>query len=242
MKKLILVGYKTPIFSILDAAIENGYTVIGLLSNKYGKGETVDGVRVLGKIDDLLNNDAWITKLKQSADFFPIVTFHEDISNSEMVNKERSRTIDVLERSKVNIVTLISKLAHVHKSAIGKGVFIDAGAMVHRATIGDYTFVLPRATVHTNSTIGKNVYIGVQSFINTYTTIENGVVVGPGTMIIQNVTKDNNSALTIGENSILAPGLCIMTDIEPNSVVLNTSKLPRRVSHRLVPIINNDAI
>lgn len=117
------------------------------------------------------------------------------------------------EVSKEEYISLRHEKSTLSKmSIIGKGVLIDAGAVISAyAEIGNF------ATIYTNAVISHHCKLGEYVTICPSASLAGNVDVGEGTMIgIGAVVKNG---VKIGSNCLIGAGSVVVKDIPDNSVV-----------------------
>jgi UDP-N-acetylbacillosamine N-acetyltransferase len=125
------------------------------------------------------------------------------------IGDNKLRKIKHLELDENNLVSIISKTAHIgHRADIGKGVFIgnfchigpeavigknsiiNNGAVVeHEVRIGEHSHIGPNTTISGRCTIGELVFVGVGGTIKDYINICSNVTIGAGATVVNNITE-----------------------------------------------------
>jgi sugar O-acyltransferase (sialic acid O-acetyltransferase NeuD family) len=154
-------------------------------------GTVVDGIRVLGGLEDLrksttknvvlaVGNPEVRAKVmyKLSADKeFPTLI------HPTVVFPEQSMTIG--SGSIVAANTFISV-----NTSIGNGVLLNVGCSIgHDVEIGDFCTINPGARVSGTVKIGNSVFVGVGAVLNNNISIVDGVKIGAGSVVLKSVDK-----------------------------------------------------
>jgi sugar O-acyltransferase (sialic acid O-acetyltransferase NeuD family) len=155
-------------------------------------GSLVDGVPVLGRLDD--------AHAHPGASFVVGIASHRDpllrkkIVERLRLSPERFTTLVhpssfVSSRAHVGFGTVVMQNVAVTTGAtIGSHVLLSPGVQIaHDSSIADYTVLAPRATINGNVRIGECVYIGAAAVIAPNVVAAPGALVGIGTVVTRNV-------------------------------------------------------
>jgi sugar O-acyltransferase (sialic acid O-acetyltransferase NeuD family) len=175
-------GHARSVIDILEE--EQKWIVSGLITNDKSVGELINGYRVLGGDDDLIN-------LRKHYKFAVIGVGQIKSANVRM------RLAGMLADYGYKVPTIISPYAYVStKATLGVGVSIGHGAIINSgATVNDYTIINSGALIEHDATIAEfshistkvivngNVYIGAESFVGSGSIIREGLSLPRRTLI-----------------------------------------------------------
>ena len=216
-KKLILVGSRNNLSDIIAAADDCGYKIIGILDKHYwGNTDKICGIPVIGSEDELLDpNCKW-----RKHYFFPANWWDGKQALGSVVDMDQLRRdrLDILDRSGVRVVNLITNLVHwFHNKqnlTLGKGVLILSNASIGaNVTIGDYS-VIDWDSRLVDTEVGRNCIIGAASIL-AHVKVGNNVRIGVRSTLIPSRKKD---LLTVGNGAIIYIGSLVLDDVDDNSV------------------------
>lgn len=193
-KPLILVGGGGHCKSVIEAAVEAGYKIAGILEIPSLLGTAVLDYKVTGTDDD-------IAKLAADHDFVITVGSISDCSLRHIL-------ADRIENAGGCLATVIAPTATVSRYAsvaqgcvvlhhatinagasIGRNCIINTGAIIeHECSIGDFTHVSTAAVVNGDCHIGKNCLIGSNSVVINCTSIIDNTVIGAGAVVVSSIT------------------------------------------------------
>lgn len=176
---VILIGAGGHALVLLDALVESGRQVLGLVDNEASlHGTTLLGFRVLGG-DDILRS--------------------HDRASVELVNAIGSASVRRLERRRRVYETFVAQgrafASVVHPSAVvsrhavlARGAQVMAGAVVQaNASIGENSIVNTRASIDHGCRIGAHVHVAPGVTLSGDVTIGDETHVGVGVTVIQGV-------------------------------------------------------
>lgn len=185
------MGYSGHAFVVADAAILNGYHLIGYLEVQT-KELNPFGIPCLGS-EDRLQQQA----LQNDLTYFPSVgsnTLRRKFCDLLQANNLREGLIihphaTVSSLSMVHSSTFVSAVAIIQAQAmIGRGCVINTGAIVeHDCEIGDFSHIAPGAILAGNVTVGTNSFIGAGTIVREGIRIGSGVVVGAGSLVLNDI-------------------------------------------------------
>lgn len=173
---------------------------VGFLDNNQAlHGRRVDGLPVLGGIDDL-------AALKARGIHGAVIAVGD--------NGVRRSMGDRLDQASFEVVSAIHPSAQLARNAtIGRGVVIAAGAMVcAHCQIGDYVILNTGCIVDHESMIGTAVHICPGVRLAGHVTIESGAFVGIGATVVQSVR--------IGFEAVIGAGAVVLHDVDPMTTVV----------------------
>lgn len=202
-KPLIIVGAGGHARVVLDAAIEAGYEVIGLVDEDDAlHGTEIFGVPVIGD-DNVVRN--------YGIDDVRLIVGIGSTENTRM----RQRAFKTFKALGYDFAVIKHPSAHISRNTeLGEGVVVMAGAILqagsrvsdnviintgaqldHDADIGAHTHIAPGAVLSGNVSIGANTHIGCGATIIQGVIIGNGAVVGAGSVVLRNV---EDSEMVVG--------------------------------------------
>lgn len=221
-KPLIFVGSNLNIYKVYELVESLGITIAGIIDNDYhGQGNYKD-IPIIAREED-------IASLKDQYQFLCVTNW---IPGTDPIitrnNQKRQRLINLLDSLEVEQATIISNLAQVStRSNLGKGVIIDAFAMVEpNVTVNDYTTIYPYAVIGHDSVIGKNVVIQRYCLITSSVNIQDNVYTGLGSRV-------SRSKVTISAGTFIHPNLTMLRGTSPNEEVSLAGKDLRKVYQQI---------
>lgn len=202
MDKIIVIGSGGHAKVVIDAAIDAGKKVIGLVDTNYqNQKETILGIKVLGGFETLSKYD----KTKVSL----IIAIGDNLKRKEYYLKLKKQGF--LFAKIIHPTSVISKF-----TTIGEGAFINAGVIInaevvisnnciinsgsiveHEAKIGDYTHLAPGVRVGGRTIIEEGVFVGIGSNIAQSIKIGHNATIGAGSVIIKDI-HENSTVVGIG--------------------------------------------
>lgn len=202
-------GHGRVVLDILHQAGE--YDVVGLLDNNRDiHGRRVDGVRVVGGIDDVQRSAA------EHDACGAIVAIGE--------NGTRRAIARAADRAGIELIRAIHPSATIaHNASIGRNVVIAAGAVVcAHCQIGDSVILNTGCIVDHQTMIGEGSHICPGVRIAGRVKVESGVFIGIGATVIPNVT--------LGCESIIGAGAVVTEDVPPMATVVGVPARPVRLA------------
>ena len=205
MTKLLIIGTGGHSRVIIEAAIESGIEIIGLIDLDYkNQKEAILNIEVLGALDTLnqfKNNEISV-----------IIAVGDNYKRRELFHK-----VNTLGYSMINV---IHPRAIISPSAkLGKGVFVNVGAVInskakignniiintgaiieHEVEIADHSHMAPKVCVGGRTKIGENTFIGLGTNVANNILVGNNVTIGAGSTIIRDV---NSNLKVVGVGRVL---------------------------------------
>jgi UDP-3-O-[3-hydroxymyristoyl] glucosamine N-acyltransferase len=188
-RPLIFVGSRVMLGELATIADLNNIEILGILDcHYYGNTDTICGIPIIGDERWLLNDDPRGKIYRETCDFFP-GNYHDGEQRSAAHNTNtdlnimhnlsspdlRRKRIDILDKSKVNVINLIHPDASVaglkskySSYKIGKGVQIHYGCFhgVDNVVIEDYTAFLTGNIIGHAVKVGRNTLVAPQTFLH----------------------------------------------------------------------------
>lgn len=132
----------------------------------------------------------------------------------------RLKVIKKIIDSKNIIPNIIHPSARINKSAKFKSIMATYNSFIsNNVSIGDYSIIGTGSFIHHDTIVGKNCLIGGGTHIGAGVTVGDNVLFGIGSSVASKKIK-------IGNNSIIASGASILSDIPPNYLAIgNPAKL-----------------
>jgi acetyltransferase EpsM len=217
LKRIIILGGSGDGIVVASAlkdlkGCNNDVVPFGFLNDFEPRGKTIDGIPVLGKIEDaaqfLHENDVYfvsaLLKVKE--------TF------------ERSKKIRNLQIPLDRYYSVIHPKATVSQSSIiGYGTFIGPNVTIMpESTIGNHCSFRASANVGHDCQVGDFCYMGPNSTLSGRVTLEEGVHIGPNACVLENTR--------IGMYSVIGIGAAVIKNL-PNFAVAFGN--PARIIERL---------
>ena len=206
MKNIIIFGGKgngTVVLAVIRDInrIKPTYNVLGFINNQFNKIQEIDGIPVLGDIDDL-------PKLihENNATFINAIT---SINTMERVK-------DLFENKHSDLIGFSESIIHPsnflgYNLEIGKGVFLGPQCYFgQNSKIGDFCFVHSHCYVARDSTINQFAYLSPKVYIGAEVVVEKYAYIGTGSLI--------KERLLIGEQSIVGMGSNVVDHVPPKNV------------------------
>ena len=198
-KPLLVIGPGGHARVVIDAALESGFTLRGIIDPAFsGEEEQILGIPVLGNAE-LLN------------DFDPELF---DIAIAIGSNQKREIWIQRVTSLGYNLPPIVHPTAIVSKHVnIGAGVFINAGVIINAmAKIGVGSIINTGATIDHDTSIGRAVHVGPGCRISGRVKVGAGTFIGTGSSIIDYIN--------IGDEVMIGAGSVIIKDIESHATVV----------------------
>lgn len=187
---------------VLDILVNAGeHEVVGFVdSNPDMTGRRVDGIKVLGRPDDL-------PRIRDQ-----LGAQHTIIAVGD--NGARRALSDYVEAAGFELINAIHPSANLARNVIlGRNIVIAAGALVcAHCQIGDSVILNTGCLVDHESLIGTATHICPGARLAGRVTVESGAFVGIGATIIQNVR--------IGYEAVVGAGAVVTHDVAPMSTVV----------------------
>lgn len=226
-RELVLVGCRGNFVNILQVTHSLGIKIHGILDKYYPIGHEVDGLKVIGSEDILLENTDQAKEFKQAYDFFPgsFWAGEQNLQQRGLDNGQvRLERIDLLDQSGVNVINLISPSVLYfptfnpgYKLSIGRGVYIgEHVGIAHHINIGDYCYIDNLSAVHSDVHLGRNVLVGIRSTL-AHADIGDNVRVGLNCTVAGGL-GNTRTGLTIGTGSTIWNGSNVMKDVPADSM------------------------
>ena len=194
MIKLIIIG-SGHLGQQIYANCDDDIDVVGFLDDFVGKGKFVEGVKVLGGLNDL----------KVLYDNMVFTHCIIGIGYSHLAFK--AKVFKQLKELNIPLFSFISSQAIIAKtSKIGAGCFIMAGTVIdHNVTIGACSVINCSVTVSHDSVIGDFCFLGPGAIISGFVNVAPQCFLGAGS-----VFKDNVSILN---KVVIGAGAVVVKDI-----------------------------
>jgi len=185
------------------------WDVIGFFDDGFQKGQEVDGLRILGDINDLNSYPSDLAICIAIAD--PVVRF---------------KLIKKITNLKIKYPLIIHPLAIVgdsKRNRLGRGSIVTAGVILTTGIdVGEFCIINLSSTIGHDVKLGKCCTIMPASSISGNVSIGSGCVLGTGSRIIQGVT--------IGESCMIGAGSVVTKSFGNNLKILGIPAR-KRVSH-----------
>ena len=224
-RPLVLVGTRSDMEPYKEIAEELGIPIMGILDRFY-VGQTFEGLEVLGSDLDLINQESWVYKTRDFADYF-VSSFFGGRTNTDVDSQNtfqlRMERMELVERAGVNLINLIHPGAQVSASAnIGRNTLILYGAYIEsHVRIGSFGQFMYRSSVAHHSTIGRNCTILPDGGTSGSVTVGDNVIIGVNSRILSAGDEESR----IGNNVLIGPGVTVLKDIPDNSIVQVNGKI-----------------
>lgn len=202
MKDLLLIGGGGHCRSILDSIKDNEeFNIVGILDSYKPIGEIVNGVEIIGRIEDAeilykkgiknvfiaigsvgktnLRKDLY-SKLKGIGFEFPILKDKSTILSSNATIGEG---------------TFIGKGVIINiDTKIGKNCIINSGTVIeHDCKIGDFVHLAPNCTLSGGVIVGESAHIGTSTSIIQYRTIGKNTLIGAGSVVVKDIGENKKA-------------------------------------------------
>lgn len=199
-RSLIVWGCGGHAREVALVARQAGVEVVGFLDERpFMRGETVDGIEVLGDLNDVE------AQLMSVCEFFP-----GGVGDPRLKERFAQRTAAAGIRL---AEPLIHPGADIGEAALGGGVFVANGVIMttnvtvaahvtvnravnlsHDVTVGAFATLSPGVHLSGNVSIGERAYVGVCASIRERLSVGDDAVVGGGSF----VARDVAAGLTVG--------------------------------------------
>ncbi len=198
IRQLVIMGGKGGGEIVANAAIAEissgaAYTLKGFLNDHIAPGETINGLPVLGLIED------W-HRLSQDTVFIP--SLHNYKFMRERLEKIRSLRVpperwmtvrhplsSVAQDAKIGYGSYIGAFSVVESGAsVGNFASIRSGAYVsHDVQVGDYVFVGANSTIGGRSRIGEGTHVGPNAVVRDQLFISDFTTIGIGSVVVKSI-------------------------------------------------------
>ena len=192
-KNLILVGGGGHCKSVIDAAENAGWNILGILDVTENVGKTVLGYEIIGTNDHI---SEWINKA------YFLVTVGQ-IKNAIL----RVKLHDIIIAAGGKLATIVAPDAHVskhsrieygtvvlHKAVVNAGATIGMGCIIntmanieHDAVIGNYCHISTGAIVNGNCNVGNETFLGSNSVLAQGVSVAERCVIAAGSFVRKNI-------------------------------------------------------
>ena len=181
-------------------AVEKQWGLIGFFDDGLKQGEQVDGLPILGGIDEL---NKWVAPIA-------VVIALAD-------PQVRKRVVAKLRNSSVDFPVMIhpQSMRGDSRNRLGRGCIITAGCILTTGVeLADFVIVNLSCTIGHDVKIGSHTSIMPGCNISGAVTIGEGCLVGTGARILQN--------LSVGDNSRVGAGAVVVKNVQSNKTVVGT--------------------
>ena len=192
-------GHGRVVLDIL--AVTGKFDVVGFVDTDPAlRRRRIDGVRVLGGMDDLP-----LIREECGADCGIVAIGHNGV---------RRDFADRLEATGFELINAIHPSANLaHNVSLGKNIVVAAGVVVcAHCQIGDSVILNSGCIVDHESLIGTATHVCPGAKLAGRVTVESGAFVGIGATVIQN--------LRVGYESVVGAGAVVIGDVAPMSTVV----------------------
>lgn len=190
-----------------ECAEGDGVEVVGFIDSERAiMGRRIDGVRVLGTMDD-------VPRLREELGVEVGIVAIGD-------NGVRRAFAEKLEAMGIELINAIHPSANIARNAsLGKNIVVAAGALVSaHCQIGDSVILNTGCIVDHESLIGTATHVCPGARLAGRVTVESGGFVGIGATIIQNIR--------VGYEAVVGAGAVVIADVEPMSTVVGVPARP----------------
>lgn len=189
--KIVIIGCGGHGKKMAEISTQLNLNLIGFLSNINKKNDEIDGVKIIGYLDDFINdvnlNDCNYhigigdnftryeidQKLKPYRKRKTLISRHSIISDNSIIGEGCSINHGVIIQINVNI---------------GDSAIIDTGSIIeHDCKIGNYVNIHPGSTLCGNVEIMDNSIIGAGSIIREKIKIGKNSLIGAGSVVVKDI-------------------------------------------------------
>ncbi len=199
MKKIVIIGaggFGREVKMLIDQINYNKkkYDFIGFYDDNIEKGSMINGFKVLGSIDELLQVDYNLEVVISIADPKIKMKIHETLNENSFLSFPTLIHPNVLiGNDEVLIgngcIVCASNIITVNIS-IGNFVILNLGCTVgHDTNIGDYCSFMPNVNISGEVIIENLVYVGTGAKIINLLTIGNSTIVGAGAVVSKSLPE-----------------------------------------------------
>lgn len=186
--EVVLLGAGSHAVAVVDLLESTAkFSILGLLDNRIGQGESFLDYFCLGPFDSL---SMWI-----SDDRGFLVSLGQ-IGSPGI----RESLYDSLAAINAQLLTIVSPYAYVSpRSSLGRGTAVFHGAVVNaRATIGDNCIINSLSLVEHDATVGSHSHIATGVRVNGGATIGSRCFIGSGAVIFQGCQIPDDAVVPAG--------------------------------------------
>jgi NDP-sugar pyrophosphorylase family protein len=225
-----MLGSNSAIYKFVEIFEDIGYNVAGIIDDDFhGQGKFED-FPIIASESELKEN---IESYKKNYQFICITNWIPNKDDLITIrNKEkRIRLTALLDELDLDVATAISPKANVsRKSKLGKGVIVDAFAVIEPGVIvGDYTVVYAHTLLGHDCVIGRSCVLGRYSSVISFVTVEDMVYFG-------HFSRANKPNTTVAMGTWLYPSIMIHRSTQTNEEISIAGKDLRRVYSNWVEI------
>ncbi|MDA9241848.1 acetyltransferase [Flavobacteriaceae bacterium] len=186
-KKIVIIGYSGHSFGCIEAAINQGYSILGYY-DVLDKSSNPYNLKYLGHEHNIdLNNK-------------PFIAIGDNIIRRKIYKKLRLNNI-FLNTTLIHSNSIISKSSFIEEQTfinagviinpqvkIGVGCIINTGSIIeHDCFIGEFSHIASGAVLAGNVTIGAGSMIGANAVIKQGVKVGDNVIVGAGAVVLKDI-------------------------------------------------------
>lgn len=189
--KIILIGYSGHGKVVADAALDNGFNIIGYAEQKIIENNPFNLKYIGNEKEDTFIG--W----QLDADFLIGIgdnnirekVFNTIIKRGKDVKTLKSTTSIISKHSTIGIGTFVSNNVTINASSIiGMNVILNTGCIVeHECNIGNSVHIAPGAILAGNVTVGERSFIGANAVLKQGVVIGKDVIIGAGTVVLHDI-------------------------------------------------------
>lgn len=199
MKKTVIIGaggFGREVKMLIDQINYNKkqYDFIGFYDDNIEKGSIINGFKVLGSIDELLQVDYNLEVVISIADptikkkIYETINCNHFISFPTLIHPNVLIGTDEVSFG-YGCIICASNIITVNIS-LGNFVILNLGCTVgHDTTIGDYCSFMPSVNISGEVIIENSVYVGTGAKIINLLTIGNSTIVGAGAVVSKSLPE-----------------------------------------------------
>lgn len=217
-KKLIYLGCSSNLEIFNHVCVSNQIPIHGIIdSDYYGNTKEIGGIPVIASEKEF-DFDAARKKFK----FFVAPSV---VPKEKRDLEKRKKYIRIIDQFDLECQTLIDKESRIYKSAeLEPGCFIG-----YQVGVSIGTVVRSHSQLMSFALLGHHSVVGINSVLERRVLVTGDTIIGNNVHIGSGVICVNHPGMTIGDNSIIHPGIIVMRDIEPNEIVHIGGKNTRRI-------------
>jgi len=199
MSLLLVIGAGGHARVLAEAVIESGiYTDIAFLDDRYPKILELDGYRVVGKIESLVDCACLSRRVA--------VAIGDNLRRVELIQRAHDQGFEcpsivhpsavVSTRAVIGPGTLVlAQCVVAIGSVLGIGCIVNNGSTIdHDCRLGDGVHVAPGAHLAGGVTVGRFSWIGIGATINQSLTLGENVVVGASAAVTSDISNNMTCA------------------------------------------------
>lgn len=206
---LIVLGWSYSLEHLADMARDAGHHIAGVYDP--------DGIVNSINAPDLTLDDVLRHRLRH--EFIVGTTWVPGAHAVSVRTRHKRQTlIDLIRQHRLTAARIIHPSAVIHASAqIGRNVIIGRGVQInHGVSIGDDVIIKDQAYISHDVQVGRGCLIQIRACVTGGCELGEDCFVGVNSTLVNR--HQDGRPQQIGAGSVIAPGVTVITDLEPNTL------------------------